>query len=81
VRRLVTWVAGAAGGLAAYRAARRRQPEPAAAVEPELDPAEALRAKLAETRVEERRPEGPDDPRRAVHEQARAAIDEMRDET
>jgi hypothetical protein len=81
VKRLLTWVAGAAGGLAAYRAATRLKTEPASALEPEADPAQELRAKLAETRAEEREPETPDDRRRAVHEQARAALDEMRDGT
>ena len=81
MKRLLTWVAGAAGGVAAYRAATRRKAEPAPAVGPEVDPAQELRAKLAETRAEERMPDGPDDRRRAVHDQARAAIDEMRDET
>jgi hypothetical protein len=86
VRRLFTWVAGAAGGVAAYRAVTRRKPapEPVAA---EVDPVQELRAKLAETRsepepeAEPERPESPDVRRRDVHEQARAALDEMRDET
>jgi len=76
VRRLLTWVAGAAGGLAAYKAATRRKPEPAPA--PVEDPAAELRAKLAQARVEDPEPEGPDARRRSVHEQARSAIDEMR---
>lgn len=76
VKRLLTWVAGAAGGLAAYRAATRRKPEPSpGAVE---DPAAQLRAKLAESRADEVEPDGPDARRRAVHEQARSALDEMR---
>jgi len=81
VKRLLTWVAGAAGGLAAYKAATRKQTEPAPALESDVDPAQELRAKLAETRAEEREPETPEDRRRAVHDQARAALDEMRDET
>lgn len=81
MKRVFTWVAGAAGGMAAYRAATRRKAEPLPVAEPELDPAGELRAKLAETRAEEREPEGPDDRRRAVHDQARAAIDEMHGET
>lgn len=80
VKRLLTWVAGAAGGLAAYRAAARRQDRPAPAVEAEADPAQELRAKLAETRAEATAPEPHGERRRAVHEQARAAIDEMRGE-
>jgi hypothetical protein len=88
VRRLLTWIAGAAGGVAAYRAATRRKPAPEA-VTAEVDPVQELRAKLAETRSEPEpaaaEPAGPDDPdarRRDVHEQARAALDAMRgDET
>jgi hypothetical protein len=77
---LLTWVAGAAGGLAAYKAAMRRtaEPEPAAV---EADPAEELRVKLAEARGDEPEEQGPDARRRAVHEQARAAIDDMHDAT
>jgi hypothetical protein len=71
--------------VAAYRALRRR-PAP-------VDPAEELRAKLAqaretgddrdefesgETPVDQAVPLDPDARRRAVHEQARAAIDEMK---
>lgn len=86
VRRLFTWVAGAVGGVAAYRAVTRRKlpPEPVAA---DVDPVQELRAKLAEARSEPERepeperPDGPDERRRDVHEQARAALDEMRDET
>jgi hypothetical protein len=81
VRRLLTWVGGAAGGLAAYRAVTRRKAAPAPVVA-EVDPAQELRAKLAEARAEpepepEAPPEGLDARREAVHEQARAAIDEM----
>jgi hypothetical protein len=85
VRRLFTWIAGAAGGLAAYRAVNRRKaaPEPVTA---EVDPAQELRAKLAEARAEpepeaEAAPGDLDARRRDVHEQARAAIDEMREQT
>ncbi len=87
MRRLFTWVAGAAGGVAAYRAATRRKSAPEAAPI-EVDPVQELRAKLAEARSEPDSvvadPAGPDDPdarRRDVHEQARAALDAMRDET
>ena len=92
MRRLFTWVAGAAGGLAAYRAATRRTLEPQPAVA-EVDPAEELRAKLAAARAVEPEPEpevaepepelqDTDARRRSVHDQARAALDEMRgDET
>jgi len=80
VKRLYAWLAGFAGGAAVYRAFRRRSPEPAA---PEPDPAEALQAKLAETRTAEPEPAPSAEPadvegrRASVHEQARAAIDEM----
>ncbi|HET8893272.1 MAG TPA: hypothetical protein VFM96_04160 [Gaiellaceae bacterium] len=79
MKRVFGWLAGAVGAGAAYRALRKR-PEPAA------DPAEELRAKLAETRVEEPEPEPASEPldpearRREVHEQGRAAIDELRGE-
>jgi hypothetical protein len=83
VRRLLTWVAGAAGGLAAYRAVTRKAtPQPVMA---EVDPAQELRAKLAEARSEPEpkvaEPDDPDARRRDVHEQARAALDEMREQT
>jgi hypothetical protein len=77
VRRLYTWLAGVAGGLAAYRAVSHRTPEPAP-VASEDDPAARLRAKLAESRTGERPPEDSDARRRAVHEQARSTLDEMR---
>jgi hypothetical protein len=87
MRRLLAWVAGLAGGAAAYRA-WRRAPQPLPSTEP--DPAEALRAKLAEAKAA--RPDrdefesgeqpvdaaDPDERRRAVHERGRAAVDEMR---
>lgn len=76
MRRLFTWAAGAAGGLAAYRAVARRKAEPQPEVQ-EVDPAEELRAKLAEARAEAPEPAGPDDRRQAVRDQARAALDEM----
>jgi hypothetical protein len=70
--------------VAAYRAATRRKPAPEA-VHVEVDPVQELRAKLAEARSEpETEPARPDDPdarRRDVHEHARTALDEMRDET
>jgi hypothetical protein len=65
---------------------RRRK---AAATPPQPDPAEELKQKLAESRTGE--PEAPaeraepepsaplDERRRAVHDRARASIDEMRD--
>ena len=81
MKRLFAWLAGAVGAGAAYRALRRKP----VAVE---DPAEELRAKLAETRHTEPEPEpeeaaeplDPDARRRDVHEAGRAAIDELRGE-
>ena len=63
---------------------RRRRVQPAAA--PAADPAEELKQKLAASRVEEPsaepEPEQPaaplDERRQAVHDRARASIDEMR---
>jgi len=87
VRRLLTWLAGVAGGLAAYRALARRR-RPAAEAAPEADArVEELREKLAQARAPEEEPPPPPehvepaDPaerRRAVHEQGKAALDEMR---
>jgi hypothetical protein len=88
MRRLYAWVAGAVGGVAAYRALRRPRTAPIAA-----DRAEELRARLAEARaagddreefeagetpVDEAVPLDPEARRASVHEQGRAAIDEMR---
>ena len=82
MRRLTAWLAGAAGGLAAYRALARRRPV-AAETEPD-ERADELRERLARSREAspgpEPEPEGPDARRRSVHDRARAAIDEMRGE-
>jgi len=90
VRRLLGWLAGAAGGLAAYRAVTRRRAEPDAAANARAD---ELRAKLAqareagddrdafeagETPVDEAESLDPNARRARVHEQGRSAIDEMR---
>jgi hypothetical protein len=89
MKRLYAWLAGVAGGMAAYRAFRRRPaPRPAGP-----DPADELKAKLAEARAAADDREvfeagetpvdeaaDPESRRRAVHEQARTAIDEMRGE-
>lgn len=75
-----------AGGAAAWKLLSRR---PAPAVEAAPDPADELRAKLAESRVvvdeqeEFERGETPvdldvDERRRQVHEQGRDALDRMR---
>jgi len=66
------------GGLGIRALLRRRGPAPAP-VEP--SPAAELRARLADTRVEEPAPEEQDvDARRAdVHERARQAIDDLKE--
>ena len=74
VKRLLALIAGGLG----LRVLLRRRMRPAAVAEP----ADELRAKLAETRVDEPEPSanGSVDSRRAdVHERARRAIDELRD--
>jgi hypothetical protein len=82
VRRGLAWAAGLAGVLAALFLRRRR-----AVPAPVEDPAEELRQKLAASREAETTEPVDDVPpaaasaedrRREVHEQARAAIDEMR---
>jgi hypothetical protein len=90
VNRLTAWLAGFAGGAAVYRLFKR---QPAPVRHEHRDPAEALKAKLVEARAagddrdafeagETPVDEAPDPDvesrRRAVHEQARAAIDEMK---
>ncbi|HXY81229.1 MAG TPA: hypothetical protein VEH55_07645 [Gaiellaceae bacterium] len=84
MRRLYAWLAGAAGGLAAYRAVRRRRPEPQPRAEQSADPrADELRARLAEAREGDGEPAGEAEPldpearRDLVHEQGRAVLDEM----
>jgi hypothetical protein len=88
MRRLTAWIGGAVGGVAAYRWLRR-QPLPEPEAEPEPDTrADELRAKLAETRAEEPpapeegpgEPESPEERRSRVHEEGRAALDEMKSE-
>lgn len=86
MRRLLAWTSAALGVAWILRRLRRRKawvPAPVAAG----DPAEDLRRKLAETRPEEPEeapapPAAPDVPlddrRRAVHDRARAAIDDMK---
>jgi hypothetical protein len=87
VKRIAAWLAGATGAAIGYRWLRRER-EPASEVAPGGDErADELRAKLAETRAEEEQPptepsppESLEDRRRRVHEEGRAAIDEMRSE-
>lgn len=85
MRRLADWLGGAVWGVVTYRLWKRwRQPAPATAtaVEETDDRAEELRAKLAESRASDEPapaepPESPEERRRRVHEEGRAAIDEM----
>ena len=97
MKRLLAWVAGAAGGLAAYRAAKgKRLPRPRPESEAGADARAAeLKARLQEAReaaddrdafesgevpVDEAEPLDPQARREQVHEQGRAALDEMRGE-
>ena len=89
--RLGRWIAGTAGGIAAYRFLRRRPhvvtesaPE-AEAAEPD-ERADELRARLAESRSDApeepaAEAETPEERRRRVHEEGRAALDEMSSES
>ena len=83
MRRGLAWLAGALGLAALLRALRHRHDEPAN-VPPAPDPAEELRAAIAETREEAPAEEAPppaslEERRRAVHERAQEAIDAMRE--
>jgi len=101
MRRLVAWIGGTVGGIAAYRLLRRRPqvaPEPSArpAQPPPDGRAAELRAKLSESRSTEpvvaepptetaaeqppepEQAESPEERRRRVHEEGRAALDEMK---
>ena len=88
MRRLTAWIGGTAAGIVAYRLLRRRPqvaPEPTVPVEPDAR-AEELRDKLAESRTAEpvveeppvAEPESPEERRQQVHEEGRAALDEMK---
>lgn len=92
MRRLIAWVAGAAGGLVTYRALKGKRPQP----EPQADArAEELKARLQQAReapddrdafesgevtVDKAEPLDPAARRAQVHEQGRSALDEMRGE-
>ena len=92
MRRLIKWIGGTAGGIAAYRFVRRQeaslQPSPETAPAEQDVRAEELRDKLAESRavepvIEEEpaaEPESPEERRGRVHEEGRAALDDMRSE-
>ena len=90
MRRLLAWIAGAAGGIAAWRLATRRHapalearvPAPEPPAEGEDPRAEELRAKVEETRAAEpeaapAEAEDLEERRRRVHEAGRATLDEM----
>ncbi|HLG09936.1 MAG TPA: hypothetical protein VI409_14810 [Gaiellaceae bacterium] len=88
MRKLLTWLLVTIGIAALIRRLRRRgtEPEPAPLEQPAAeDPADELRRKLAESRESDDAEEAPAPPeatveeRRAdVHEQGRAALDEMK---
>lgn len=96
VKRLFAWAAGAAGGLAAYRAVRGKRPQTRSQPDAVADArAEELKARLRQAReaaddrdafesgevpVDEAEPLDPQARRAQVHEQGRAALDEMRGE-
>jgi hypothetical protein len=91
VKRLTAWLAGALGSAAVYRVLKRRPARAPVELDTAgVDPADELKAKLAEARAagddraEFESGETPVDAvpdvdarRQSVHEQARAAIDEM----
>jgi hypothetical protein len=84
MRKLATWVVVTLGIAALLHRLKRRRAaaEPAPPIVPAADPADELRRKLAESRTEgepEAVPEASVSERRAeVHDEARAALDEMR---
>jgi hypothetical protein len=80
MRRLVKWIGGTAGGIAAYRFVRRQEASLKASAEPEPESfttadarAAELREKLAESRAEQ--PVAEEAP---APEEGRATLDEMR---
>jgi hypothetical protein len=85
MRRRLTWLLVTLGIAALVRRLRRRREPELAAHEPD-DPADELRRRLAESRSDEEDAPPPEPPadtveeRRAdVHQEGRAALDEMRD--
>jgi hypothetical protein len=89
VGRVVRWVVGVLSALAVWRLWSRRRRE-APPVEPQPDPAEELRRKLADARTEEPEtvtapePEEPvetlEERRARVHAKAQEAMDAMRED-
>lgn len=92
MRRFADWLGGALGGIAVYRLWKRWQGEEVElerqAEEAADTRAEELRAKLDEVRASDspapaepgEPPEAVEERRRRVHEEGRAAIDEMQGE-
>ena len=85
MRKLGTWVVVTLGIAALLHRLKRRRAAagPAAPLAPAADPADELRRKLAESRTESARPEAVPEAtvserRSEVHDEARAALDEMR---
>ena len=95
MRRLVGWIGGALGGFTAYRLLRRRPqtaPDTEQDVRAEELRAKLAESRAAEPVAEEPAPEpvaeedppaeaeSPEERRQRVHEEGRAALDEMRPE-
>ncbi len=85
MRRRLTWLLVTLGIVALVRRLRRKS-EPEVETRETDDPADELRRKLADSRSEEEEMSPPEPPeatveerRGDVHEQGRAALDEMRD--
>ena len=84
MRKLLKWIIVTVGVAALVRWFKRRGGAPEVMAPPEDDPAEELRQKLAESREAEEPEEAPgapeasvDERRTEIHEQGRAALDEM----